>query len=217
MTTTTSTPASREPLTRQRVVSAAIELVNAQGMRRLSMRRLAQQLGFEPMSLYNHVANKGDLIEGMVEAVASEIELPAHDAEWKDGTRALADSTREALLRHPWVVDLWTNTFPGPERFRRMERLLELLAAADLPEHVSDLGFHSINTHVNGYARQVVGYRSLDPDAEVRDRFDREVSVDAFPLLVDHVRYHDAVDAGRQRHPDEFGYVLGLILDGLER
>ena len=217
MATTASDSPTLEPLTRERIVAAAVELVDDEGLRKLSMRRLAQRLEFETMSLYNHVSNKDDLIEGMVEAVAAEIDLPPDDIDWKEGIRALADATRDALFRHPWSVELWTTTFPGPERFARMERLLALLAAADLPAHVGDLGFHSINTHVNGYSRQAIGYRSIHPDDIIRDRFAREVSADRFPRMVEHVDYHDEVDAGHVDHPNEFRYVLDLILDGLER
>ena len=146
------------------------------------------------------------------------IAMPAADAHWKDGIRALAVATHEALLDHPWAVELLTNTFPGSNRFDHMERLLELLAAADLGEHLADLGFHAVNMYVAGYTQQVLGYRtSMERWSELEPRFDREVPSDRYPLMVAHKEYHDDVTAERTSRPDEFTFVLDLILDGLER
>src|SRR5438046_5601477 len=94
----------RKPLSRERVLDAAIALVDRDGLDALSMRKLAQALGVEAMSLYNHVANKGDLVNAMVDRVIGEIELPeGPDAEWEPAIRACAISAHEAFLRHPWA------------------------------------------------------------------------------------------------------------------
>lgn len=182
------------------------------------MRKLAQNLGYEAMSLYNHVRNKADLLEGMLELVVGEIDVPADDVDWRDGIRSLAVSTHEALLRHPWAVDLWTRAFPGQNRFGLMERLLALLLAGELAEHLADLGFHAINMHVVGFTQQQLSYQ-MDADrwASMEGRFERDVTPDRFPLMVAHKAYHDDVAAERTSHPDEFAFVLDLILDGLAR
>lgn len=182
------------------------------------MRKVAQALGYEAMSLYHHVANKDDLLEGMLDHVMGGIVMPPADVEWKTGIRSLAVSTHEVLLDHPWAVEMLTNVFPGPHRFAHMERLLELLAAADLDEHLADLGFHAVNMYVAGYTQQVLGYRtSMERWSELETRFDSEVPASRYPLMVAHKHYHDDVAAERASRPDEFGFVLDLILDGLER
>ena len=150
----TAPPASRLPLTRERLLADAVAYADAYGIERLSMRKLAQHLGFEAMSLYNHVTNKDDLLEGMVEVVAREIVQPPADVEWKPGVRALATASHDAQLRHPWVVGLWNRQFPGPARFGQMERLLALLDQGGFSGSLGDLAFHAVNLHVNGFTQQ---------------------------------------------------------------
>src|ERR1700730_4429097 len=105
----------RAPLSRERVLRAAIALADKGGIASLTMRNLGQELGVEAMSLYNHVANKEDILHGIVDLVFSEIALPSDQADWKAGLRHRAISTRDALLRHPWAISLMqSRTQPGP-------------------------------------------------------------------------------------------------------
>src|SRR5215211_3136962 len=96
----------REPLTRERVLQAAVRMADDDGIESLSMRKLARELGVEAMSLYNHVANKGDLVDGMVDLVLTEVELPSEEADWQAAIRQCAISFHEVLLRHPWAARL---------------------------------------------------------------------------------------------------------------
>src|SRR6195952_4004002 len=100
------TPPRRTPLNRERVLRAAVALADERGARELTMRKLAKELGVEAMSLYNHVANKVDLLDGMVDIVFGEIEPPSPDVDWRTAMRARAISTRDALRRHPWAIGL---------------------------------------------------------------------------------------------------------------
>src|SRR6266540_4084712 len=113
-----STSPSRVPLSRERVLHAAIRLADQGGIEALSMRKLAQELGVEAMSLYNHVANKNDVLDVMVDAVAGEIAAPSGEADWKTAIRTIAISSYETLLRHPWAGGLWMHQMPGPARLR---------------------------------------------------------------------------------------------------
>src|SRR5678816_2585028 len=97
----------RKPLSRERVLRAAIELADADGIEALSMRKLARELGVEAMSLYNHVANKDAILDGIVEVVAAEAEFPADETEWKSAIRQSAIATRDMFVRHPWASGLW--------------------------------------------------------------------------------------------------------------
>lgn len=208
-----STP-ERAPLDRSRVLAAAISLADEQGVEALSMRKLARQLGFEVMSLYNHVANKDDLLDGMVDLVAAEIDDPPEGLPWRDAVRHVAVSAHDALLRHRWASALWTSRWPGPHRWHHMETLLAVLADADFPDDVADLAFHAVTLHVNGFTQQQISYRAQAPqEEEMYARFRNEVSADEHPHVVAHVQYH--ID--QQVPTDEFGFVLDLILDGLER
>ena len=182
------------------------------------MRRLAGQLGFEVMSLYNHVANKDDLLEGMLDLVCCEIDGPPEGATgWKAGLRHVAISAHEMLLRHPWAGELWPHVFPGPARWRYMETVLELLKDAGLTGHDRDLGFHAVTLHITGFTQQQLAYARDDTDP--RDsyaRVARELSDADYPLMTDHIDYHRNMDALPGERPDDFQFVLDLILDGLD-
>ena len=204
----------RTPLSRERILATAIEIADEHGAAGLSMRKLAKQLGYEVMSLYNHVANKDDLLDGMVDTVAGGIALPAEGLPWKPAVREIAVSWHEALVRHPWAAAMLSQRWPGPNRWRHMDTLLRLLSTADLPDDVADLGFHAITMHIQGFTQQQIAYSAMVPDEEAMlERFRAEVSAEVFPHIVAHVRYHNETGGPL----DEFGFVLDLILDGLER
>src|SRR5947207_3192204 len=122
---------SRPPLSRERILHAALELVDEGGIDSLSMRKLGQKLGFEAMSLYNHVANKDDVIDGILDLVLDDTELPSPETPWDDTIRSSAISVHEALRRHPWACT--TVMAPGhmrPKRLRYMDALLAQLREA---------------------------------------------------------------------------------------
>src|ERR1700686_2685556 len=118
-TQTDPTAKARKPLSKERVLRAAIALADSSGIESLSMRKLGHDLGVEAMSLYNHVANKDDILDGIVDLVFSEIALPSGEAHWKPAMRKRAISAHEALLRHPWAPSLMqSQTRPGPATLR---------------------------------------------------------------------------------------------------
>lgn len=209
----------RAPLTRDRILETGVELADKDGLTALSMRKLAGRLGFEVMSLYNHVANKDDLLEGMLDLVSTEIEDPPADATgWKARLRFIAISAHEMLLRHRWAGELWPHVFPGPARWQYMESLLELLEAAGLAGHERDLGFHAVTLHVTGFTQQQLAYAVGDADARSSyARVEHELPQQRYPLMNEHIRYHQDMDAVPGERPDDFRFVLDLILDGLDR
>ena len=214
-----SSPAGdRQPLSRERILRAGIELADENGIAGLSMRKLAAHLGFEVMSLYNHVANKEDLVGGMVDLVHAEIEPPPVGAGWKAGLRAYATSMQGALRRHRWAAALVPRYFPGDNRWRAAETILGLLSEGGFTGHLRDVGYHAITVHIGGFTQQQLSYATTPQRAaEQYERFRQEVSADDYPLMVDHVRYHMEMDEVPGERPDEFQFVLDLILDGLER
>jgi AcrR family transcriptional regulator len=177
------------------------------------MRKLASQLGFEVMSLYTHVSGKGDLLDGMVDAVAAEIALPDESTGWRQDLRAIAIATHAALARHPWAAPLWATRTPGPARLAHMEALLRALGGAGLPPEVADRGFHAVVNHVLGHTMQEQAFTfEGDQDAAAAE-FLAGLDPAEFPHLIEHVRAHLAGQA-----PDVgFEFVLDLILDSLDR
>jgi AcrR family transcriptional regulator len=206
----------REPLDRDAIVANAVAFADERGTDALSMRKLAAVLGYEVMSLYNHVANKDEVLSLMVDAVAAEIPAPNPDDDPLVAVRTLALDTREALLRHPWAASLWLRQLPGPARVQHMEYLLAALAATEMTPAVAHLAFHAVNNHVIGYTlqEQAMAYvvpAGGDPDALARSFLDG-ISADDLPHIVTHIQKHLDGDTARS-----FDLVLDLILDGLSR
>jgi len=205
----------RIPLSRERILSAAIALADESGIESLSMRKLAEGLGVEAMSLYNHIANKDDLLAGIVEAVAGEIATPSADTEWKTAIREIATSAHESLLRHPWARDLWIRTSPGPARMRYGDSLLGALRGA-FSKELTYHAYHILESYILGYTGQVLNFRAVD-EKEFEDvvaGFVRGDYAEEFPHFTEHALQH------MEPHDDGVNaYELGLdlILDGLER
>ncbi len=201
-------------LTRESIVATALRLADEQGVEPISMRKLAAEMGVGAMSIYHYVADKDALMEALADEVAAEIDLATPDGPWTTAARQLAISTHEALIRHPWSIPLWTSSWPGPHRLALMERMLEVLAGADLPPDVADLGFHALTNHIQGFARQRVAYGENPTDTpEATERIEAVLSGDEYPRIAEHARYHQEGHGA----VDEFTFVLDLILDGLAR
>ncbi len=216
---TTASAGERARLNRERILRAGIELADRQGIDGLSMRRLADHLGFGVMALYNHVANKRDLLEGMLDLIAAEVVLPdpAHVG-WKAGLRDVAVGQHRMLLRHRWAGPISTDHFPGPNRWQIMETTMRLLTAGGFGGHLRDVGFHAILLHIGGFTSQQIAYDFDEGDTtNMHARVDRELAAARYPFMADHIRYHQEPDQTLGERPDEFSFVLDLIIDGLER
>jgi AcrR family transcriptional regulator len=208
--------ARRKPLSRERVLRAAIELADADGLEALSMRKLARELGVEAMSLYNHVANKDAILDGIVEVVAAEAELPADGTEWKSAIRQSAIATRDMFVRHPWASGLWmSRQGGGTTRLQRADWLLRTFREAGLSEELTFQAYHVVESHILGFTVQQLNFPYQGAELEERaSRFLARFPVDEFPDFAEHVQQHL-----EPREGDEGGFELGLdlILDGLER
>ncbi len=203
---------ARIPLTRERVLLAAVALADREGIAALTMRRLAAEVGYEVMSLYHHVANKGDLLDGMVELVAAEINVPEPDAPWREALQQSAVDMHAALVRHPWAVSMWFSQIAGPVRMRLMEAQLGALARSGIDPDLAHVGFHALLNHVLGYALQEQTF-VVDGDAqELVEQYMGALSPTEFPHLIAHLQIH--VDEAEPA--DDFNFVLDLILDRLE-
>ena len=206
----------RRPLDRQRVVRAAVELTDEQGIDALTMRRLAQALGVEAMSLYNHVANKDDLLEGVADLVTAEFELPSFEADWKATLRRSATSAHEALLRHPWASSLIeSRPTMGPARMRYVNAIVGVLREAGFSLPQAAQAIMALDSHTYGFALQELSW-AFDPAdaATVAATFAQAIPRAEYPYL--HELVGLAATADGQLSLD-FSFGLDLILDGLER
>src|SRR5919109_5379825 len=193
----------RTPLTRERVLRAAIALADESGVEALTMRRLAKELGVEAMSLYNHVANKGDLVDGMVDVVLGEVELPADEPDWRAAVRKCAPSFHEVLVGHPWAASLvifprGTTTPPvDSPRLRYMEWLLGRLREAGFSADLTYHAYHALDAHILGFtmwelghsaaARELAGGRDL---AAVAASFLAELRAGDYVYVAEHAEQH---------------------------
>jgi AcrR family transcriptional regulator len=208
----------RTPLTRQRVLDAAIALADRDGVGALSMRKLARQLGVEAMSLYHHVASKDDVLDGIVDVVFSEIELPSGETDWKVAMRRRAVSARDALRRHPWATGLMeSRSTPGPANLRHHDAVLGILRGAGLSVELAAHAYSLLDSYIYGFALQEASlpFRTPEEAAEVAQAMMAQLPAEQLPHLSEIAMEHvlqPGYDYGR-----EFLYGLDLILDGLER
>jgi AcrR family transcriptional regulator len=207
----------RAPLSRERVMRAAISLADSSGIDSLSMRKLGQDLGVEAMSLYNHVANKDDILDGIVDLVFSEIALPSGDGDWKPAMRKRAISAHQALLRHPWAPSLMqARTRPGPATLRHHDSVLGSLRNAGFTLIMAAHAVSAIDGYVYGFALQQINLplQSREQVAEVGESILRQLAGE-YPHLAEMITEH-AMKPGYD-YSKEFEFGLDLILDGLER
>jgi AcrR family transcriptional regulator len=208
----------RTPLSRERVLRAAMTLADEEGIEALSMRKLADELGVKAMSLYNHVANKDDLLDGLVNAAYGEIALPSAEADWKTQIREIAVSAHETLLRHPWASGLQMRQKPGPARLRYGDSLLGCFRNAGFSKDLTYHAYHIIESYILGYTFQVLSYQNVDMEqfADIAASFMRGEFLAEYPHFSEHVQQHMEPEPGQD---DVNAYELGLdlILDGLER
>jgi AcrR family transcriptional regulator len=212
-------PRTRRPLTRERVLRAALKLADDGGLEALSMRNVAKQLGVEAMSLYNHVANKEDLLDGLIDIVFSELEFPAPgEADWNVAMRARAISIREALNRHRWAVGLMEGRMnPGPANIRYHDQVMGVLREGGFSFRDAVHAYSAQDAYIYGFALQEkhLGFETPEESAEKIDMQRREVpQMDQFPYLLEVAM--ELQTAGYD-FDTEFLFGLDLILDGLER
>jgi AcrR family transcriptional regulator len=202
-------------MSRERVLRAATAFADANAIESLSMRKLARELGVEAMTLYYYVASKNDLVEGMADLVAEEIELPSDDVEWREATRHRATSAHEVLSRHHWASPLWMRVMIGPARMRYMDSALGTYRRAGLSPASTELAYHAVENHVVGYAIQEVNFPLEAEDlADAARTFLEKLPADDYPHLAEHVRQHlthEEIESG------SFEFGLEQLLDGIER
>lgn len=218
------TVTASDRLSRERVLRAAVALADRDGIDALTMRRLAEELGAGVMSLYYHLPNKDALLDGMVDLVFSEIELPSIEIDWKTAMQRRALSTREALHHHPWALGLMESTkTPGPADLRLHDAVLGCLRQAGFSVEMAVQAYSVQDAYIYGFALQErnLPYDTQEEFAQAAQRRVDEVETKmadvaaAFPHLAEVVTGFVAKQGYSFAEAFEFG--LDVILDGLER
>jgi AcrR family transcriptional regulator len=210
---------ARERLNRARVLRTALVLADQGGFDALTMRKLAEQLGVVPMALYKHVADKRELLDGMIDLVFAEVEVPS-DVDWKTAMRVRATSMRDALRRHPWAVGRMESGTPGPENLRHHNAVMGCLRHdAGFPFLTAIHAYSLMDSYVYGAALQEKAMAGGDLPAETKRRRDRATTVnpaaaEAYPFLIE---IAEQFAQHGYDYSQEFEFGLGLILDAIER
>jgi AcrR family transcriptional regulator len=207
----------RPPLTRERALTTAVALADAEGIGALTMRRLARELGVEAMSLYHHVANKDEILDGMVDLVFGEIELPADDADWHPAMRDRATSVRAALTRHPWAIGIMeSRNTPGPATLQHHDAVIGCCRRSGFSIEMTAHTFSMIDSYIYGFVLQEINLPFDDTDdlGEVVESMMPRPVAERYPNLVELTAEH-ILQPG-YRYGDEFEWGLQLLLAGLE-
>jgi AcrR family transcriptional regulator len=217
-TPTASRVEPRSRLSRERVLHAAMAHADEGGLEALTMRKVAEELGVAPMALYRHVANRDDLVDGMIDIIFSEIELPAAGADWKTAMRDRAISVHDAMLRHRWAIGLLeSRTNPGPANLRHHDAVIGCLRAAGFDMAMTAHAYSLVDSYIYGFAltKMNLPFETTTDIAEMAESMLEPFPVGAYPNLAAFITEH-AMKQGYD-YADEFDYGLDVLLDGLER
>jgi len=205
----------RLPLTRVRLLREAVTLADEGGLHGLTMRRLGQRLGVEAMSLYNHVANKDDLLDGMADLVSADFAVPAPGEDWRQALRRSATSAHEVLVRHPWAGTLLeSRSNPGPARLRYLDAVVGVLVDAGFPIQLAYHAFLTLDSYIYGFTLQEVSTPAPpDQAAEAAEAFVSGLPAGEYRHLVAMAEL--VMDPGYDPRTD-FDVGLQMILDAIE-
>ena len=208
----------RARLSREKVLATAVAFADERGIESLTMRKLGEALGVEAMSLYNHVANKDELLDGMVDIVFGEVGLPPGDVDWKTAMRRRAVSARQVLAHHRWAIGLMeSRTSPGPATLRHHDAVIGSLRGAGFDGGRTVRVYNLLDSYIYGFALQeaTLPFDTAEQTVELAEMILSSLQPDEYPhlteLAVEHV-LQPGYDYG-----NEFEFGLDLILDGLER
>ena len=216
MTKSEKKSAKRKPLTKLMILNASLRLADENGLEQLSMRKVAQSLNVEAMSLYNHIANKNDLLDGMLESVVAKFELPAINQNWQNSMRKAAISAHQILLKHPWAAhQMISKISVGPARLAWSNATIGCLHEAGFSYEIADHAWNAIDNHIYGFTLQAVN-APVDPQqyANAAEEYLPIISEDEYPYLN---AMASLIAEGKHSGINEFEFGLDLILDGLER
>jgi AcrR family transcriptional regulator len=217
-------PQPRTPLSKERVLATAVALADEGGVDALSMRKIAQALGVVPMALYKHVANKNELLDGMIDVLVGEIDPPAGDPDWKTVIRRRVLSARRMLLRHPWAPEviesrMKARTSPTPVVMEYLDSMIGIFRAGGFSIDLVHHAMHVMGSRLMGFSQELFvdnSDREPDPDAMPPEEMAaRYPHITELAMAVAHDQ--ESVVGSGCDDQFEFEFALDLTLDGLER
>ena len=211
---------ARVPLSRERILSTAVELADREGVDSLSMRRLAQELDVVPMALYKHLANKGEMLDGMLDVVVGEIDPARTDTDWKTAVRDRILSARRALLRHPWASRVMeSRTQPTAVVMAYMDSMIGMFIAGGFTIDLTHHAMHAMDSRMMGFSQELFNDQSDGEEPMPAEMI--EAMAATFPSIYElymAVSHDDASTVGPGCDDQfEFEFSLDLMLDGIER
>jgi AcrR family transcriptional regulator len=213
-----ASPQFRIPLSRDRVLRTAVALADESGIESLSMRKLAKEFGVVPMALYKHVANKEDMLDGMVDIFFSEIDLPPNGTDWKTAMRQRAISTRAALTRHRWALGLTDSRMkPGPVNLRHHNAVIGCLRHAGFSIEMAIHTYSAMDSYVYGFTlqEQTLPFDNPEEVGEAAEIMLQRFPTHEYPYLKETIVEH--ITKSGWDYADEFEFGLDLILGAIER
>jgi AcrR family transcriptional regulator len=203
------------PLSRERILQGGLHLADEGGIDGLSMRRLAQELGVQAMSLYNHFTNKDDLLDGMVDLVVGEIEVPDLTLDWKTAMRRRARSAYQVLLRHPWAtMALMSRVNVGPAMLCYIDATLGCLMEAGFSDEIADHAWNAIDSHIYGFTLQELNFPIEATEySKTAGQLIDQIPATQYPYMN---RLTQQVMAGKYDGLHDFEFGLDLLLNGLD-
>ena len=213
-----ATTEPRTPLTRERILQAALAFADANGIESLSMRKLGEAVGVEAMSLYNHVPSKADLLDGLIDLVFGEIELPVSSDSWQTAMRQRAIAVRAVLKRHRWAIGLMeSRSSPGPATLRHHDAVLGCLRQAGFPVALAAHAYSVLDGYIYGFALQEASlpFDTGEESSELAQAMVAQFPADEYPHLAEFTFQH-VLQPGYD-YGSEYEFGLDLILDGLDR
>jgi AcrR family transcriptional regulator len=214
----TGSAEKRVPLSRARVLQTAIAIADASGSSALTMRSLAQALQVKPMAVYHHVANKEEILDGIIDLVFSEIDLPPADIDWKAAMRQRAIAARNVLSLHPWAIPLMeSRSNPGPATLRQHDAVIATFRRAGFSIRMTAHAYSLLDSYLYGFALQESVSLPFDATTapELAEKVLAQIPTDEYPHLAELATEHVLQPAYDYGNEYEFG--LDLILDGLEK
>ncbi len=208
----------RPPLSRERALAVALALADQGGLEQLTMRRLAEELGVEAMSLYHHVPNKDAILDGMVDLVFAEIEPPSPALDWRTAMRRRAGSVRAVLLRHPWAIRLMeSRVTPGPDTLAHHDAVLGCLRAGGFSLALTAHAYALLDSYIYGFVHTELNlpFQTTEETHDVAAAIFERLPPGSYPHLVELTKEH--VLKPGYKYGNEFEFGLELILDGLAR
>lgn len=200
-------------LSRDRILKAAIQFADSNGIGKLNMRSLAKQLNSPVMTLYTYIQNKDELVKGMADFVAFEMAVPAQGKPWRKEITDISLTAYQTFYAHPWAIGIWSSV-GGPAKMQHEESILRVLREAGFTIALACRGYHAITMHIIGFATQAVGFpRDAKAMKAAATSFLEHADTSAIPYFAEHIQHHFD-------YPESdglFEFVLNMILDGLEK